>query len=341
MARPLVPVIDSPWITIGPRPELGYAVSGDPDHEIAFLAGDVAEHNATVDHHIVRDAAGAFHLWGCVRATAVGRVLYRWESDAMEQAPWHSTGEVIRVSREAGESIDDWGGEEWIQSPFFVEHDGTWYMFYGGHRAGVNESGEPVAATVGTRVDDPSAHQICLMTSNDGRSWRRRRNADGTSRLFLGPGEARDPCVIRVGDEWLMYYAGYFDAERPAEGAGFIVRTSRDLVSWSDWRLVHRDPSFGAAWHETECPFVCEREGRYYLFRTVDYYRALTYVFVSDDPFDFGIGNAREKLVGRIACAAPEIYEFDGVEYLSSSHAPLEGEKLCRLRWIEFDRASR
>jgi hypothetical protein len=175
------------------------------------------------------------------------------------------------------------------------------------------------------------------MTSSDGRIWTRHRNPDGTSRLFLGPGEARDPCVLRIGDTWYMYYAGHFDYDRPKEGAGFVVRTSKNLIDWSDWTLVHRDPDFGADRTDTECPFVIEKAGYLYLFRTIDYYRGRTLVFRSDDPLDFGVGDASGKLVGRIACAAPELYEFDGVEYLSSSHTPHVGEQLCRVAWVADD----
>jgi len=334
--RKLRPVLDGRWWLIGPSPLLSDRIQGDESHRVAFEKHRVGEHNAPVDHHVLRDDRGVFHLWGCVRSTAVGRILYHWQSDDITASPWRDTGQFLRADRDAGESVDDWHGEEWLQSPFFVRHDDGYSMFYGGHRAGLDASGTPVEGVAGPDyAADPSLHQICLMTSSDGRSWKRHRNSDGTSRLFLGPGETRDPCVIRVGDRWHMYCAGYFDPDRPDEGAGFVVRTSTDLVNWSDWRLVHRGPSFGADRCDTECPFVVEKGGFYYLFRTVDYYRAVTLVFRSEDPFDFGVGDARGKFVGRLPCAAPELYEFDGIEYVSSSHAPLECEKMCRIRWVE------
>jgi hypothetical protein len=61
----------------------------------------------------------------------------------------------------------------------------------------------------------------------------------------------------------------------------------------------------------------------------------VTLVFRSEDPFDFGIGDASSRLVGRLPCAAPELYEIDGREFVSSSHTPLFGEQMCRLRWVE------
>ena len=48
-----------------------------------------------VDHHVFQSRDGAWHLWGCIRGTAVGRVLYHWESDSLEKEHWTQTGEVI------------------------------------------------------------------------------------------------------------------------------------------------------------------------------------------------------------------------------------------------------
>ena len=79
------------------------------------------------------------------------------------------------------------------------------------------------------------------------------------------------------------------------------------------------------------------RSGYYYLFRTVGYYNCLTLVFRSEDPFDFGVGDASSKLVARLPSGAPEIYSVDGQDYVSSSHAPLFGEMMCKLKWVADD----
>jgi hypothetical protein len=333
--RRLRPVLDGQWWMIGPAPDLEGRIDGTVAHRTAFEKNQIPEHNAPVDHHIVRDVDGMYHLWGCVRATAVGRIFYHWETDDVTKSPWRHTGEIIRADHDAGESIDDWWGEEWIQSPYFIKENTTYYMFYGAHRVGRSAAGAPVPGYTPGSGADPSVHQICVMTSPDGRSWTRHRNDDGTSRLFTGPGETRDPCLIKIDGLWHLYYAGYFDHDRPEEGAGFTVRTSKDLVTWSDWKLVHRDPQYGSGRVETESPFVIEKEGYFYLFRTINYWRAMTLVFRSEDPYDFGIGDAGSKLVGRFPAAAPELYTIDGEEYVTSSHDPLFGEQMCRMRWID------
>ena len=332
----LRPVLDGRWWFTAPNPDLTGRLNGDRERRTLFERGTYLEHNAPVDHHLFCDKSGTWHLWACVRATTVGRILYHWKSENLMRSPWEDTGEFIRSDPNFGECIDDWFGEEWLQSPYFVHSNDKYYMFYGGHRAGVDLNGrslEPAGDSTEFETDE-SACQICLMTSNDGHAWRRHKNPDGTSRIFLGPGETRDPCVIEIDGLWHMYYAGYYDKSKPDEGAGFVVRTSRDLVEWSEWRVVHRDPQYGVGRTEAECPLVVYRDGYFYLFRTVDYYQCLTLVFRSEDPYDFGVGDASGKLVGRLPCAAPEIIETESGEFISSSHSPLFGEQMCRLKWM-------
>jgi hypothetical protein len=140
--------------------------------------------------------------------------------------------------------------------------------------------------------------------------------------------------LIRVGDRWHLYYAGYHDDD-PYQ-AGFYVRTSRNLIDWSNWYLVHQDPRYGPGRWGTECPHVVYRDGSFYLFRTEHYASAKTHVFCSEDPFDFGIGDASDYHVCDIAVAAPEvILDGEGNEYITSNHGLTGGTQLCRLRWEE------
>jgi beta-fructofuranosidase len=241
--------------------------------------------------------------------------------------PWQPTGEYIRADPGAGESLKDKHDEEWLQSPYVVKSGGRYHMFYGGHGSGEDADGRPVP-----QEDPRGACQICLMVSADGRAWTRHRGPRSYSRLFVGPGEARDPCVICVGDQWIMYCAGYHE-NNPTK-AGFYARTSQDLVDWSGPLLVHLDPRFGPGPWDTECPHVVFRAGQFYLFRTEDYASARSHVFRSRDPFDFGIGDARDKYVAPLSVAAPEvIVDRKGREYITSNHRLREGTMICRLRW--------
>ena len=161
--------------------------------------------------------------------------------------------------------------------------------------------------------------------------------------MFVGPGEARDPCLVRIDGVWFCYYAGYEYAGE-AELPGVYARTSTDLVEWSDAQLVHRDrnPAFGGTLWDTECPHVVERDGLYYLFRTENYVLARTHVFWSSDPMDFGRTDASDRYLGTIPVGAPEvIVDRDGTEHITSNHDVDSGTMIAPLDWVPAgDRAA-
>ncbi len=338
--RKLRPVLDGDFWLTGGNPDLG-KIGGNRDDSKGWV-------QECVDHHIFRAGDGLWHLWGCIRGTKVGRILYHWKAASLTDRDWEQTGEMIRCNTSYGENLSRWGDQDWIQSPFIM-HDGEKYiMFYGGH----STQWDVVGACTGKAY--PSIHmqsamsrgQICSMESADGLHWTRRLNRDGQSRLFIGPGEARDPSLLKVGDVWHLYYAGAVLDESGAPLAGDYLRTSVDLRHWSDWRLVHRDRSVTdpsnlnkPVWTH-ECPTVVYREGYYYLFRTENYTQRRTHVYRSEDPADFGLTDsaAQEKYVGMIAVGAPEIItDTDGAQYITSSHLPSEGTLICRLKWEEIE----
>lgn len=333
--RNLKPVLDGEWKLIGPSPDLKGIVPGAEQWK-----GNYNEHNAPVDHHIFRDPVGLWHLWGCVRNTAVGRIFYHWRSDDFQASPWEFTGEIIRIKREYGESygsppgegVRDGQDEECIQSPYFIKVDDTFYMFYGGGAAMPTDEEARTVGQLSGRYE--SGAQICLMTSTDGIEWVRYRNKDGNSRLFIGPGPTRDPCLMNIDGLWHIYYAGTQngDVDQPV----FWCRTSSNLYNWSEPIMVHDDLNYGAQRWDTECPFVIYKEGYYYLFRTENYYKLLTHVYRSEEPMDFGIGDSSSKYVGVFAAGAPELYTLeDGSEWVSSNHNPPLGTQLCRMKWID------
>jgi hypothetical protein len=311
------PILAGDFWLIGPAPDLrGPDLAPLPDPP------------ECVDHHLFQDPGGTWHLWGCIRGTATGRILYHWEGERLVRGPWVKTGEIIRPDPAAGESLLEWGEQEWIQSPFVVREASRFYFFFGGHSTGLDRDGGEV------QPGDPRVEcQICLMTSVDGRIWERHRNEHAQSRLFSGPGEARDPCVLRLGDTWYLYYAGY-ESGFPLQ-PGIYLRTSTDLLNWSASKLVHRAHEFGSGRWTHECPHVVLRGDCFYLFRTENYDLARTHVFWSQDPADFGVDRPLEEhYLGLLPLAAPEvIVAEDGSELITSCHALQKGVQICRLNW--------
>ncbi len=299
---PRIPLLDGePWHITTP-PDLGNLSYEDSIHEM-------------VDHAIWQSVDGKWHCWSCIRYTRVGRMLYGWEGNSLEQPNWKPVGITMRADRHYGESLNDWFGEEWIQAPHVIQHGNLFYMFYGGHNT---ENGEC---------------QICLATSKDGRTFKRYKNEQGFSRVFVGPGDARDPMVIQVGDQWIGYYSANDNGSRYPNK--IYARTSTDLTHWTGYQEVSWG-GFASGTHilSAQCPFVVFKDGFYYMFRTSEYYPpARTNVYRSENPFDFGI-NSDEKWVATLRVAAPEIIQVGDQYYISTVEDLKGGIQLFKLKWI-------
>ncbi|MBL7200044.1 MAG: hypothetical protein ISS56_07845 [Anaerolineae bacterium] len=114
-AERLRPVLDGDSWLIGPNPplaELGAERPGEGSTE------GLPAHQC-VDHHLYQGPDGAWHLWGCIRGTPVGRILYHWEGESLDAGPWRQTGEILRVDRLAGESLDDRGARSGSRPPLW------------------------------------------------------------------------------------------------------------------------------------------------------------------------------------------------------------------------------
>ncbi|MEX2513384.1 MAG: hypothetical protein WD398_10805 [Cyclobacteriaceae bacterium] len=97
--RKLSPVLFGDWWLIGPPPSQGR-------NNIPVKMGKDGKFMKyeSVDHHIFQAEDGNWHLWGCVRHTGWGRILYKNLTDS----PWEATGEFIRANAAFGESINGW-----------------------------------------------------------------------------------------------------------------------------------------------------------------------------------------------------------------------------------------
>ena len=177
----LKPVLEEDWWLIGPPPAVG-----ENTIPVKMNAEGNPRQYESVDHHIFRSDDEYWHLWGCVRHTGWGRILYHWKAKNLTDSPWETTGEFIRANPAFGESINGWDNEEWIQSPFFVKENGLYYMFYGGHSTGRNREGVPARGKNRNGSFDTEC-QICIMTSANGLNWSRHTFDDGLSRAFTGP----------------------------------------------------------------------------------------------------------------------------------------------------------
>jgi hypothetical protein len=286
----LVPSIEQNWWRICETPDL------------QALNGADLKKQQVVDHGFIRAANGKWQLWGCIRGAAIGRLLYGWEGDDLEQGPWKPIGITARAKAEFGESYkaDVTPAVESIQAPYFLQEGKSYLCFY--NSAGVR-----------------------LMTSSDGVHYERRAEADGGSQLSGVNG--RDVMVFKQDG---VYYA--YSTISTLDKRGYVsLSTSRDLRTWTKGKNVCEGGRGGVGPVSAESPFVVTRGGYYFLFRASSN-DGKTYVYRSDVLDDFGINND-SKLVAEFKLKAPEIIVDGDKEYISDL-ADFRGVKLARLTWV-------
>jgi len=140
-----------------------------------------------------------------------------------------------------GKGLQDWrlepaclraeDGEPWEQGglykPCIVEHEGRYYIFYNAKE----------------NLDWPWVEQIGVIWSDDLVNWT--RCAGNPIVPAGGPGSpdeifAADPCILRHGDRWVMFYYGLAADKHARE----LVAFSDDLIHWekSDEVLIDVGP---------------------------------------------------------------------------------------------------
>ena len=282
-----------------------WTIAGDPD-----LAAYTDPKQQPVDFAIWQADDDTWQLWSCIRGTKCGgktRLFYRWEGKSLTDSDWKPGGVAMEARPEHGETI---GG---LQAPHVVKIGELYHMFYG------------------------DWENICAAASKDGKTFTRRLDGHGKTGMFTeGLGNnTRDAMVIRINDLWHCYYTAY-----PNRQGADYCRTSKDTRQWSESKMVAFGGEAGTNAFSAECPFVVElTRGEFYLFRTQRYgQNAISRVYHSRDPQNFGINADKDHLVCSLPVAAPELIHHDGQWYIASLLPSLKGIRLARLRWAETPR---
>ncbi|MFI5538364.1 glycosyl hydrolase family 32 [Nocardia sp. NPDC051900] len=238
------------------------------------------------DHTFVRDAAGRWHLFGITHpepADPFDEIEFAHATADRLHGSWTKHASALRVDRDYGETH--------LWAPYVLGAHGRYHMFYAAGGA------------------DRTAAAMNLATSPDLFHWT--RSAEGP--LFRDGYDARDPMVVRVGEQWVMYYCA---TSAPAGGHHVVAyRTSADLLHWGDRHIAYTDPAKGTEAGNTESPYVLRYGGWWYLFIGPRPHYVGTDVFRSDNPFHFRIGDK----VGHIAAHAAEVVDEDGRWWITSA----------------------
>ncbi len=142
---------------------------------------------------------------------------------------------------------------------------------------------------------------------------------------------ARDPFVIKIGSRWHCYYTAAKPVEVTAKKVkvakiigAVLCRTSADLKTWSDSKIVAAQGQAGDGLRSAESPHVVEAApGHYYLFRTQrSGSQGETRVYHSTDPMDFGASASAHG---------------DALHLISTLRADWQGIARTKLEWLTLD----
>lgn len=253
------------------------------------------------DHTLIK-ARDRWHLFSIVGRSAprgespdsTGETSFAHASAPSPNGPWTTHADALTVD-------PSHFGEEHLWAPHVVAAGGRFWMFY----AAGGESGAAIS----------------LATSTDLFTWTR----EPSGPLFRGL-VARDPMVLRVGGEWVMYYT-----ELSGPGGHHVVacRRSADLVHWSEPAVVFTDTTTETTVSVTESPCVVERDGWYYLFIGPRGGYEGTDVLASRDPFRFDLAG----YAGHVAGHAVEVVSDGDAWYASAAGWFRGGLHVAPLEW--------
>jgi sucrose-6-phosphate hydrolase SacC (GH32 family) len=209
------------------------------------------------DHTLVQDREGKWHLFGITHEKP-----FNFDKDPATRLAHATAYSLLQDTWQAQPPAitADWEKyQEWLLwAPHVVRHNNVYHMF------------------VCTGDDDSHNYRIGLLTSPDLKTWTRHPD----NPLLIDGFDGRDPMVIHVENQWVLYYT----ATSTPEGGNHIVvsLTSDDLAHWSNRKVVFVHPHAGTFGGPTESPFVVRRGRHYYLFACDNLF---TDVYLSRDPF--------------------------------------------------------
>jgi hypothetical protein len=148
---------------------------------------------------------------------------------------------------------------------------------------------------------------------------------------LLYEGDGRDVMVMHH-DSLFYSYSTVNKVSRDGWLSGFIIlRTSSDLLHWSDYTIVNEGGVAGNGPVSAESPYVVHFQSHFYLFRTSSI-TGKCYVYRSETAWIFGV-NDDSKLVAILPVKAPEVFMHNDQWYITDLD-DFQGIRLYRLNWI-------
>lgn len=254
------------------------------------------------DHTFVQGPDKTWHLFGITHPKPLiwekdpGRQLAHATAKSLLQSAWETQPFAVTRDWEKYREFVFW-------APYVVKQDGTYYMF----------------VCVGDQ--DTHRYRIHLLTSPDLESWT--RSPDNP--MVVDGFDGRDPFVMRVGDQWVLYYTANSTPE--CGNHQVVCVTSQDLTHWSNRKVVFTHPRAGSFGGPTESPFIVRRGENYYLFVCDNEW---TDVYVSNDPFHWEFEQKNTRI---LAHASEIVRDTDGKWFISHAGWTSGPLKIAPLKW--------
>ncbi len=292
------------------------------------------------DFTVIKDKKGQWHAMGCfgIEPDGVGNGWAVSDGYSMFHAVGTSFEEPLKLQPKIYPQIKTpKQAIMWAPGAIWNKDSTTAYMYYF-HHYGWEWEGEVAKAQI---LPKEGCARLLISDAPDLSSW---KPYDGgelpEQNMIFREIDDRDFCVFwdnRIG-KYLLYYCS-------SVSSGSKVRTSDDLIHWSEPRTIMTEPA-GDPHGYSESPFVLYRDGYYYLWVSgIDY--SHTSLYISEDPFNFGdaIANRIEDTPGH----APEIITSSGIDYMACSMVStypskfpsdhdLEGIFIQQLRWEKAEK---
>jgi sucrose-6-phosphate hydrolase SacC (GH32 family) len=254
------------------------------------------------DHCFIHGEDGVWHMYGITHAEPACPLdetcLAHATTPSLTRAPWVKQPFALQADR-------TWH-ETHLWAPHVIHHAGLYWMYY--CAGGVEHA----------------RYRIHVATSTDLWHWTRH----AANPMVVDGFDARDPMVLQLEDQWLMYYTA---TSQPAGGKHVVACvTSRDLVHWGNKRHVFVDATTGTAGGPCESPFVVRRGVWFYLFIGPREAYSHTVVYRSADPFHWTIAHQVAEIP---AHAVEVVIDRTGQEYVSHCGWGQGGLYLAPLHW--------
>jgi hypothetical protein len=254
------------------------------------------------DHTFIQGPDKTWHLFGITHPKPLiwekdpGHQLAHATAKTLLQVPWQAQPFAVKRDWEKNREYVLW-------APYVLRHEGKYYMF----------------VCVGDQ--DTHRYRIHLLTSTDLKEWA--RSPDNP--MVIDGFDGRDPFVMRVGDQWVLYYT----ANSTPECGNHLVAcvTSKDLVHWSNRQVVFTHPRAGSFGGPTESPFIVRRGESYYLFVCDNEW---TDVYVSRDPFHWDFDQKNTRI---LAHASEIVRDTDGKWFISHAGWTSGPLRIAPLKW--------